>query len=114
MTCTQADIWLKCCWSEIKHENNQLIIQKKVSISFFLAELCMRNLNLLNTYGMITMDEETIDVKSTGASVKWIVATCGCFQKIHRLQCICYVGEKGEIFTVINGLFSLFMDTCRL
>ena len=36
MTCTQADIWLKYCWSEIKHENNQSIIQKKVSISFFL------------------------------------------------------------------------------
>ena len=36
MTCTQAYIWLKYCWYEIKHENNQSIIQKKVSISFFL------------------------------------------------------------------------------
>ena len=53
------------------------------------------------------MDEETIDVKSTGASVEWTVATCWCLKKIHRLQCICYLGEKGEIFTLINGLFFL-------
>ena len=49
----------------------QSINYTKKSINFlFLTELCMRNLNLLNTYGMITMDEETIDVKATGASVK--------------------------------------------
>lgn len=106
MTCTQADM------TEILLIRNktrkQSINYTKKSINFlFLAELCMRNLNLLNTYGMITMDEETIDVKSTGASVKWIVATCWCLKKIHRLQCICYVGEKGEIFNVINGLFFL-------
>lgn len=35
-------------------------------ILYFIKELCMKNLNLLNTYGMITMDDETIDVKPTG------------------------------------------------
>lgn len=34
MTCTQADIWLQYCWSEIKHENNQSIIQKKYQFPF--------------------------------------------------------------------------------
>jgi hypothetical protein len=28
----------------------------------------MKNLNFLNTYGMITMDDETIDVKPAGMS----------------------------------------------
>ncbi|XP_078310394.1 putative ATP-dependent DNA helicase HFM1 isoform X2 [Crassostrea virginica] len=65
-----------------------------------LQELCMRNLNLLNTYGMITMDEETIDVKSTEPG-RLMARYCIAFDTMKRFS---KLGPDGSISELLYEL----------
>ncbi|XP_062607353.1 probable ATP-dependent DNA helicase HFM1 [Saccostrea cucullata] len=74
----------------------------KEQIEKRLQELCMKNLNLLNTYGMITMDEETIDVKPTEPG-KLMARYCIAFETMKKFSKLGPTETISELLYELSG-----------
>ncbi|XP_061171634.1 probable ATP-dependent DNA helicase HFM1 [Saccostrea echinata] len=74
----------------------------KEQIEKRLQELCMKNLNLLNTYGMITMDEETIEVKPTEPG-KLMARYCIAFETMKKFSKLGPTETISELLYELSG-----------